>query len=144
MAEQGTGGDRVAIITGAGGLRFNTEIRGHTVVTDQPERGGGTDTAPTPLDLLPVALGSCIILYAHQFCAARKISDEGLRVEVRWETANAPKRISRFDVRVILPDGLPDEYRAAIERAVLACPVHNTLAHAPELNIELLAAAGVR
>jgi putative redox protein len=143
MAEQGLSGDRVAIITGAGGLRFNTEIRGHTVVTDQPERGGGTDTAPTPLDLLPVALGSCIILYAHQFCATRKISDEGLRVEVRWETASAPKRISRFDVRVILPDDLPEEYRAAIERAVLACPVHNTLAHAPVMNIELLAGAEV-
>jgi putative redox protein len=143
MTEQGSGGDRVAIITGAGGLRFTTEIRGHTIVTDQPERGGGTDTAPTPLDLLPVALGSCIMLYAHQFCATRQIPDEGLRVEVRWETANAPRRISRFDVQVILPDDLPEEYRAAIERAVLACPVHNTLGHAPEMNIELLAGAEV-
>jgi putative redox protein len=143
MTEQGTGGDRVAIVTCAGGLRFNTELRGHTVVTDQPERGGGTDTAPTPLDLLPVALGSCIMLYAQQFCATRQIPDEALRVEVRWETASAPRRISRFDVRVILPDDLSDEQRAAVERAVLACPVHNTLARAPEMNIELLAGAEV-
>lgn len=138
-----TGGERVVVITGAGGLRFDASLDSHMVVTDQPVRGGGTDAAPTPLDLMPIALGSCIALYAHQFCATRNIPDADLRVEVRWETASAPRRIGRFDVRVTLPDALPDEYRAAIERAVLACPVHNTLTHPPEINVELLAPAGV-
>jgi putative redox protein len=60
-----------------------------------------------------------------------------LQVEVRYETAETPKRISRFGVRVVLPAGFPDEYRAAVERAVKACPVHNTLGHAPEIGVEL-------
>lgn len=138
MAEHGSGSEHVAIITGSGGVRFRADIGGHTVETDQPVRGGGADSAPTPLDLMPVALGSCIALYAHQFCVTRNIPDDDLRVEVRWSTLSGPKRIGRFDVRVILPDSLPAEYRTALERAVLTCPVHNTLTHAPAINVELL------
>jgi putative redox protein len=142
MADQ-TNGGRVAVINNDGGLRFLAELGGNVVATDQPERGGGTGTAVTPLDLMPISLGSCIALYAHQFCVARNIPDEDLRVEVRWESASAPKRIGRFEVKVLLPDALPGEYRAAIERAVLTCPVHNTLTHAPEIAVQLVEPAGV-
>ncbi|CAN5617471.1 hypothetical protein BH23GEM9_BH23GEM9_33780 [soil metagenome] len=139
----GVAPDRIAIITADGGLRFTADIRGQRVTTDQPASAGGDDSAAMPLELLPAALGTCIALYAHQFCAARGIPDAGLRVEVGWATAKAPKRISSFDVSVTLPDEMPDEYRAALERAVRTCPVHNTLTHPPELNIELLASVSV-
>lgn len=131
--------DRVTIVTNEGGLRFTSEIRGHTVATDQPARAGGADEAVTPLELLGASLGSCIALYAHQFCAARGLSPAGLRVEVRTQTAKAPARIARFDVSVIVPDDVPPEYLPALERAVRACPVHNTLAHAPVIDVELVA-----
>jgi putative redox protein len=127
--------DKVAVVTAEGGLRFTADIRGHRVPTDQPGWAGGDDSAVSPLELLAVSLGTCISLYAHQFCAARKLDAMGLGVEVRYETAKAPKRISRFDARVTLPDGFPGEYRDAMARAVAACPVHNTLAHAPEIGI---------
>jgi putative redox protein len=130
---------RVAVIASEGGLRFTAEIRGHRVPTDQPERAGGADTAAMPLELMAASLGTCIALYAHQFCAARGIPDPDLAVEVRYEMARAPARIGRFDVAVRLPDDFPEQYRAAVERAVRTCPVHNTLTHAPEINVELLA-----
>lgn len=135
--------ERVTIVTNEGGLRFTSVIRGHRVPTDQPERGGGTDEAVAPMELLSASLGSCIALYAHQFCVARDLSPAGLRVEVRTETAKAPGRIARFDVTVVLPDDLPAEYLPALERAVRACPVHNTLTHAPEITVDLVATAAV-
>jgi putative redox protein len=119
------------------GLRFMAEVRGHTVMTDQTERGGGEDSAISPLEMIPAALGTCVALYAHQFCLARGISAEGLVVEVSYETAPGPKRISRLDLAVRLPAGFPETYRAAIERAVRSCPVHNTLAHGPTMDIRL-------
>jgi putative redox protein len=135
--------ERLAVITAEGGLRLTAEIRGHRVVTDQPVYAGGEDSAVTPLELLAASLGTCIALYARQFCTAREIPGDGLQVEVRYETAKAPKRISRFDVQVILPAGFPDEYRAAVERAVRTCPVHNTLGHAPDIGMELVFGSGI-
>ncbi|HSJ23435.1 MAG TPA: OsmC family protein [Longimicrobiales bacterium] len=143
MTDQNTGTRpaRAATITWDGGLRFTAEMRGHSVPTDQPVHAGGADSAIMPLELLAASLGTCVALYAHQFCAARQIPVDGLGVEVSHETAKAPKRIGRFDVVVRLPDGFPDEYRAAAERAVRACPVHNTLSHPPEINIDVQAPA---
>jgi putative redox protein len=133
----------VAVVITDGGLRFTADIRGHAVPTDQPADAGGDDTAATPLELLAASLGACIALYAHQFCVKRGIPDDGLRVEVDWANAKAPYRISRFDVRVVLPESLPEQYRAPLERAVRTCPVHNTLSHPPELNVELKTPVGV-
>lgn len=129
---------RTTVVTGDGGLRFAANIRGHRVVTDQPHWAGGDDSAAMPLELMSAALGTCVALYAHQFCATRGIPHEGLRVEVRSESAAAPKRIGRFEVRVILPEDLPAHYRPAIERAVRSCPVHNTLMHAPVIEVEVM------
>lgn len=121
-----------------GGLRFNASIRGHQVPTDQSVKGGGEDTAPSPLELLNAALGGCVALYAHQFCLARGIDPTGLEVSVGTGFVPQPKRIGSFDVTVQLPAGFPEEYRAAMERAVRTCPVHNTLTHLPALAISLV------
>jgi putative redox protein len=132
-----SGLNRIALVTAEGGLRFTASIRGHEVVTDQPVHAGGEDSAAMPLELLAASMGTCIALYAHQFCSARSIPADGLTVEVGYETARAPKRISRFDVNVLLPDDFPAQYLEAVERAVKNCPVHNTLSHVPEINVAL-------
>ena len=118
----------------AGGMRFAAEIRGHRIETDQPAYGGGEDAAAMPLELLSAALGTCVALYVHQFLVTRELPTEGLRVEVGTEMAHKPKRIGSFDVRVILPDGIPDEYHERIERVAASCPAHATLLHAPEVR----------
>jgi putative redox protein len=132
------------IVTAAGGLRFDAEVRDHTVRTDQPIAAGGTDTAAMPLELLDAALGTCVALYAHQFLASRGLPTNGLRVEVHSERApGSPKRIGRFDVRVELPDGVPHALLPLIERVVQSCPVHNTLSSEPVIEFEVLTPEGV-
>jgi uncharacterized OsmC-like protein len=127
------------IITNNGGLRFDAEVRGHIVPTDQPVHAGGSDSAAMPLDLLNVALGTCIALYTHQFLASRQLPTQGLRVEVVAErAAGSPKRIGRFDVRIALPDGVPSSMLPLIERVAKSCPVHNTLEHPPAIDFEIL------
>jgi putative redox protein len=126
------------VVTHADGLRFDARIRGHVVTMDQPLRGGGTDTAPSPLELLDAALGGCIALYIHQFCASRGLPVAGLRVLVGTARAAAgPRRVGRFTVTVELPAGIPADALPMIERVVRTCPVHNTLEHPPEIAVEL-------
>ena len=126
-----------------GGVRVTAVVRGHTVVTDQPVHAGGGDAAAMPLELLGAGLATCAALYAQQFCVTRNIAVDGLRVEVDTEHAKAPKRITRFELRVQLPAALPAEYQDAIERAVRGCPVFNTLQLPTEIDLQLLRTADV-
>jgi putative redox protein len=136
------GGARSPItVTHDGGVRFTVQVRGHRVVVDQPERAGGDDAGPAPIELLGVSLGTCVALYVQQFCEARGLSSAGLRVEVVQHGAQNPNRIGEFAVRVELPDGIPTQYLPMLERVARSCPAHNTLAHGAELRVEIAAAA---
>lgn len=123
------------VITHEGGLKFVANVRGHRVETDQPVQAGGENGAPMPIEMMGVALGTCVALYVQQFCRAREINHEGMRVEVDTLGAANPNRIGRFDLRVVLPESVPEKYREAIDRVARSCAVHNTLMHAPEMSV---------
>lgn len=129
------------VITHEGGLKFAAQIRQHRLLVDQPVAGGGEDAAPMPLELLGASLGTCVALYVQQFCQARSLPYEGLRVEV--DPRGAHGRIGRFDVRVILPVPLPPQYSEVLERVARSCPAHNTLAHGAEVEVQIQTAAAV-
>lgn len=127
----------LATVTWDGGVRFTADVRGHKVRVDQPRQGGGEDTAPAPLELVPVALGTCVAFFVQQFLAARGIDPAGLEVAVGVAGASDPHRIGRFEVTVRAPAGLPERYREAVLRAAETCTVHHTLTHRPEIAVRL-------
>lgn len=129
------------VITHEGGVKFAAQIRQHRLMVDQPLRGGGDDSAPMPLELLGASLGTCVALYVQQFCHARGLKYEGMRVEV--DPQGAQGRIGRFDVHVVLPEPLPPQYEQMLERVAKSCPAHNTLTHGAEVAVEIQHPAGV-
>jgi uncharacterized OsmC-like protein len=129
------------VITHEGGLKFAADIRGHRLVVDQPVPAGGEDSAPMPLELLGASLGTCVALYVQQFCQARSLPYEGMRVEV--EPHGAHGRIERFDVRVVLPHALPPRYSELLERVARSCPAHNTLVTGAEVDVQIEQSAHV-
>ncbi len=130
-------------VTWDGGVRFTADVRGHKVQVDQPRQGGGEDTAPSPLELVPTGLGTCVAYFVQQFLATRGIDPTGLTVAVGVAGAPNPHRIGRFDVRVSLPGGVPERYREAVVRAAETCTVHHTLTHRPEIVVGLEEGAAV-
>jgi putative redox protein len=42
-----------------GGMQFNADVNGHTIVMDAPERAGGNDVGPIPKPLVLTALSGC-------------------------------------------------------------------------------------
>ena len=125
------------VVTHEGGVRFAAQIRSHTVLVDQPHRGGGEDSAPSPIELLGAALGTCIALYVQQFCHARGLPYEGLSVEVEQHGATSPSRIGKFAVHVSLPVELPPQYAALIDRVARSCPAHNTLSMGADVAVTI-------
>jgi len=123
------------VVTHEGGVRFAARVRSHRIVVDQPIRGGGGDSGPSPIELLGTALGTCVALFVQQFLQARELPYDGLRVEVEQHGAANPGRIGRFVVRVLLARELPEHYAAMLERVAQSCPAHNTLVHGAEVEV---------
>lgn len=124
-----------------GGLRVEAGVAGHVVATDQAERHGGEDSAPSPFDLFLASLATCSGFYALRFCQQREIDTGDLGLTLETVPDEAAKRTARIVIRLRLPDGFPDKYRAAIVRAVDQCAVKRHLLDPPELAVEIDPAA---
>lgn len=98
----------------------------HWIETDEPEDLGGEDSAPTPLDLLPAALASCVVTTIRMF-ARRKGWDLGeigadVLIDREWRPAQCT-------IAVRLPEDLDEERVRRLEQVAKACAVHRTLEH---------------
>jgi putative redox protein len=130
------------VVTHEGGLRFSAQARSHRIVTDQSQEADGTDTGPTPVELLGAALGSCVALYAQQFCQVRELPFEGMKVEVRQRKESNPSRVGEFSVRLMMPEQLPERYALLLGKVIRSCPVHNTLLHGASVTFDIVAPIG--
>ena len=122
-------------VTYKDGVRFEAETRGHRIEIDQPISGGGQDRGMTPPELLLAALGSCAAYYAVEYLRARNLPAQGVEVIVHGEKAAGPARLGSFLIEVLVPE-LPEERHVeGVKAAVKKCLIHNTLLHAPSIEI---------
>jgi len=118
-----------------GGLKIDALYHGHVIRTDQPVREGGEGAAPAPFDLFLASLATCAGYYALAFCIARRIPTEGLAVTLVTEKETGAKTIGRMTIRVGLPAGFPEKYRAAIVKAVDTCSVKAHITNPPVFEV---------
>jgi putative redox protein len=98
----------------------------HVVIADEPTDKGGTDTGPSPTQLLALSLAGCTAITIEMY-ADRKGWDLGdVEVEVDYEMADR-ERNGRFDVLIKLPEALPEEQVERLLAIASKCPVHRTL-----------------
>jgi putative redox protein len=128
-----------AVIASAGGVASSVQIGSHTLLFDQPGSvPGGEDRGPSPLDVLAATVGACAHYFAAAFLEVRKLSPQGLRVEVDAIKVREPSpRFGKLSIHVVLPVGVPEHYLPQIERAVRNCPAYGTLVHSPEVELSI-------
>jgi uncharacterized OsmC-like protein len=117
--------------------RFTIAVRGHEVTVDQPVEDHGSDTGPTPVDLMVGSLAACVAHYARRYLRRHELPQEGLRVEATWESATSPSRVGCIGLAITLPDGVPEERRAPLLAVASHCTVHNSFEQAPEITVAL-------
>ncbi len=122
-------------ITFPGGVRVNAQHKGFEIVTDQPEKNGGENSAPSPFDLFLVSLGTCAGFFALRFCQQRDLPTAGMRLALAAEHNSETKRLDRVEITLHLPDGFPAKYRTAIIRATDQCAVKKALVDPPEIEL---------
>lgn len=120
----------------SGGKQVDVDVGSFHIKTDQHEKAGGSASAPEPFDLFLASLASCAGIYALNFCHSRKLSTEGLALEMTWERDDKPPFHARVHYRLKLPEGFPEKYRGSILRAMELCTVKRYLDNPPEFTLE--------
>ncbi|MGA5710435.1 OsmC family protein [Streptomyces cellulosae] len=122
-------------VTPVAGDVFEVRVRGHVLTVDQPRTEGGTDTAPTPVELFVASVASCSAHYAGRYLDRHGLSRDGLTVRVGFRMADdRPARVAALSVIVHAPS-LPAERLTALRAVVSHCTVSNTLARTPEIQV---------
>jgi putative redox protein len=120
------------------GTKYVATVRGHEVRVDQPLADGGTDEAPSPVELFVVSLATCVAYFAGQYLERHGVSRAGLVVHAEYRKSDRPPaRIVWISLRVVVPAGLPVELEKRFYAVVSHCTVHNTLRELPTINIKI-------
>ena len=126
------------VVVRGSGLGFAQEIstRAHRLVADEPLSHGGTDTGPTPYDLLLAALGSCASMTVALYARRKAWPLEQVTVRLRHFNIHAADcaecetkagRLDRVEWTFRFSGALTATQRARLLEIAQMCPVHRTL-----------------
>lgn len=118
------------------GYRTAIHIRDHTVIADELIQDGGTDTGPTPMEILLGTVGACIAVTTKAYAQRKGWSLEAVSVElemqrIRREDYPAYKGDAAFVHEICehiqFEGSLSEEQRQRLLTIAGKCPVHLTL-----------------
>jgi len=122
-------------ITFPGGARVDANFNGLTVKTDQPARGGGSGSAPTPFATFLASIGTCAGIYVLGFCQQRGLPIQGIKIIQRMASDPTTGLVGKIGLEIQLPPDFPDKYKAAVIKSAEQCAVKKHLEHPPTFEI---------
>jgi putative redox protein len=138
---------------GRDGFRSEIRARQHVFYADEPESDGGSDSGPTPTEMLLGALGACIAITCRMYAERKDWPLEGVEVGLdmeRFKSREYPDYTGdpmyryihelRNDITFYGP--LDDEQRARLLEIAGKCPVHRVIENPAFFIEELLEAEG--
>jgi len=137
-------GPGVVIVRGAAsGLAQSIAAGKHQLNADEPIEAGGTDTGPSPYDLLLAALGSCTSMTVSLYARRKQwpLQEVAIRLRhFRTYTADCATcetghgMMDKIEREIVLTGPLTEEQRARLLEIANKCPLHRTLTS--EIRIE--------
>ena len=145
--EQLPRGDRVVTRTDEDGFRTEIMAKRHPLVADEPVAVGGTDTGPTPYDLLAAALGACTGMTLRMYADRKEWPLDEVTVHLKHSKIHAADceedcedgdaKLDHMDRIVELEGDLTDEQRERLLEIADRCPVHRTFEAGIRVETEL-------
>ncbi|HLW34515.1 MAG TPA: OsmC family protein [Chthoniobacterales bacterium] len=133
----------VIVYGDAKGFAQKVQIGSFGLTADEPASFGGTDSGPSPYDLILAALGSCTSMTIGLYARKRRWPVDKISVSL-WHSKIHAKdcddcetkegRIDRIEMEIHLDGALTDEQRMKLLEVAGKCPVHQTLTS--EINIK--------
>jgi uncharacterized OsmC-like protein len=126
---------------------IKSDIRGHEVVIDQPANAAGTDTGPTPLELMLASLAGCIGTIGRIVAMQKRIELRGMNIKVEGEIDVDGLLGKPIDGRIgfegltitadIDADMTAAEKEAFLHEVDRRCPVSENLLNATPIQVQL-------
>ena len=139
---------REAVVRGkADGFAQEITVGGHQLLADEPRTYGGTDTGPTPYDLLAAALGTCTSMTVSLYARRKAWPLESVTVRLRHSKVHADdcaecdtkvRLLDRIELDVELHGDLSEDQRTRLLEIANKCPVHKTLTSEIDIRTRLV------
>ena len=116
---------------------FRTELitSGKTVIADEPEELGGTNSGPAPGEFLLISLASCTAITLRMYADRKQWDVSKIKVEVSSEKID---QTTFFKREISLEGNLQDYQRQRLLQIAQACPVHKVLTNPIEIATVLI------
>jgi putative redox protein len=139
MAE--TENERVVSVQGAAAsYRQQITAGHHELGADEPIDNGGTDTGPSPYDLLLSALGACTSITVSMYARRKGWPLDSVSVRLthaKLSVAGKPGKVDRITRELSLSGVLSREQREKLLEIANKCPVHRTLMSGTQIETTL-------
>jgi uncharacterized OsmC-like protein len=126
----------VVVRGNAAGFAQEIHAGPHRLHADEPASAGGTDTGPSPYDLLLAALGACASMTVAMYARRKSWLLEEVTVRLRHSKIHAADcaecdtregMLDRIECDIHFTGTLTDEQRSKLIEIANKCPVHRTL-----------------
>lgn len=111
---------------------------GTTFITDAPVDNKGKGMAFSPTDTVATGLANCMLTVMGIKAADMDVNMDGAVANVTKTMATEPRRISRIDVEVTMPEGISPKNQKILEHTARTCPVFYSLHADMEKNITFI------
>jgi uncharacterized OsmC-like protein len=128
---------RSVVVRGsAAGFAQEIHAGPHRLHADEPTSAGGTDTRPSPYDLLLAALGACTSMTVGMYARRKAWPLEEVTVHLRHSKIHATDcaecetkegMLDRIERDIHFTGPLTDGQRSKLLEIANKCPVHRTL-----------------
>jgi putative redox protein len=139
---------RSVVVRGsADGLAQVIHAGRHRLAADEPASAGGTDTGPSPYDLLLAALGACTSMTVGMYARRKAWPLEEVTVPLRHSKIHAADCaecetkegiLDRIERDIHFAGPLTDEQRSRLLEIANKCPVHRTLTSEIEIDTRVV------
>jgi putative redox protein len=136
------------VVRGCGtGFAQQIFVGAHGLIADEPVEVGGTDTGPSPYELLAAALGACTSMTIGMYARKKNWAVADIVVRLRHSKVHATDcvdcetkegMLDHIDREIELTGNLSVEQRAKLLEIADKCPVHRTLARAFQIHSRLV------
>ena len=109
----------------------------HTWRADEPEKLGGTDSGPTPYELMLGALAACTAITLSMYAKRKEIRLTSISAQFTYDKIHADDcgfceddadgYIDTVSSQIFIEGDFTDAERDRLEQVAQRCPVHKTL-----------------
>lgn len=119
------------------GFQVDIKAGAHTWRADEPVDLNGTDTGPTPYELMLGALAACTCITLSMYAQRKSIAVTSISAQFTYDKVHAEDCtfchdddkgfVDAVTSEIFIEGTFSDEERARLEEVAVRCPVHKTL-----------------